>query len=72
MPDALGVHVNESCTVPAPEVAAKVIVRGLLAQVACGVVLTLIPTAAKAVTMMRLIETPTRICGRYRLIRDSN
>ncbi len=39
MPVALGVHVNESCAIPVPEVAAKVIVRGLAVHVAFGTVL---------------------------------
>ncbi len=46
MPVALGIHVNESCAIPVPEVAAKVIVRGLVAQVAFGVELVANPTDA--------------------------
>ena len=45
-PEALGMQVNESCAIPAPEVAAKVIVRGRVAQVAFGVALVANPTEA--------------------------
>ena len=72
IPVALGIHLNESWAIPVPEAAEKVIVIGLVPQVAFGALLAAIPTPAKAPTIMRLIDTPTRIWGRYRLIRDSN
>ncbi len=45
MPVALGTHVTMSVTTPDPP-AAKVIVRGLVAQVAFGAVLVANPTEA--------------------------
>ncbi len=68
----VGLHVNESLALPVPAAAAKVMVRGFVAQVALGTLEAENPTAAYAATMISPMETPTRICGKYRLIGDSN
>lgn len=46
IPVALGLHVKESVALPVPAVAGKIMVRGLVAQVALGVALAENPTAA--------------------------
>ncbi len=61
MPAETGLHETESLALPVPAVPAKVMVRGFVAHVALGVVLTEKPTAAYATTIIRLMETPTRM-----------
>ncbi len=70
-----GEHLKESPTLPellVPALPEKVIVSGLIDQRLFGVIRDAKPTAAYAPTITRLIEIPTRRCGRYRLIRDDN
>jgi hypothetical protein len=45
-PDVVGLHVNEFELLPVPEVAGKLMVTGLVAQVALGVLEAENPTAA--------------------------
>jgi hypothetical protein len=55
-----------------PALLEKVMVSGLIDQRLFGVISDAKPTAAYAPTITRLIEIPTRRCGRYRLIGDGN
>jgi hypothetical protein len=74
MPVTDGAHLNESPALPellVPPLPEKVIVSGLIDHRLFGVVLDAKPTAAYAPIIMRLIETPTRRCGKYCLIRDN-
>ena len=70
IPVESGLHVKESIALPVPSL--TVIVTGLVAQVALGILEEENPTAAYAATMTTLMERPTKICGRYSLTGDSN
>ena len=61
MPVETGLHVKESLALPVPAVPAKVMLRGFVAHVALALEEAENPTAAYAATMIRLMETPTRI-----------
>lgn len=70
-----GAHLKESLTLPellVPPLPEKVMVSGLIDQRLFVLVRDAKLTAAYAPTITRLIESPTRRCGRYRLISDDN
>ena len=74
-PETDGAHLKESPALPellVPPLPENFMVSGLIDQRLFGSVRDANPTAAYAPTITRLIETPTRRCGRYRLIRGVN
>ena len=68
----LGLQVKELVKLPIRAKAENLSVRGSMVQVAFGTELEEIPTVAKATTIIRVIETPNKKCGRYRLTSSLN